>query len=134
VWLEGQNLNVPYNKKIMMKHKGPFSITEKLFDMTYQLKLPKRWTIHDRFHAVLLSPYEETPTHGLNFPRPPPDLIDGEQEWEIERIMKHCKICTKKGQWQNEYQVLWKGYEEPTWEPSENLEHSKESITDYWNY
>ena len=47
--------------------------------------------------------------------------------------MKHHKICIKKGQWQNEYQVLWKGYEEPTWEPSKNLEHSKELITDYWN-
>jgi len=68
VWLEGQNLNVSYTKKITTKCEGPFPITEKLSDTTYQLKLPKRWTIHGGFHAVLLSSYEETPIYGLNFP------------------------------------------------------------------
>ena len=58
--------------------------------------------------------------------RPPPDLIDGEEQWEIERILSH------KGKQNRQYQVKWKGYEEVTWEPEENLEHSKESIDDYW--
>ncbi len=29
-------------------------------------------------------PYYETQTHGPNFTRPPPDLIDGEEEYEVE--------------------------------------------------
>jgi len=73
------------------------------------------------FHAVLLSPYNETQVHGPNFTRPPPDLVDGEEEYEVD----------KKGKWRIEYHVQWKGYEEPTWEPSENLSHAKELIRDY---
>ena len=74
----------------------------------------------------------KTPTHGPNFTQPPPDLDDGEQEWEIERIITYRKVYAKKGKWQIEYQVQQKGYEETTWEPSDNLEHAKESIKDYW--
>jgi hypothetical protein len=28
-------------------------------------------------------------THSPNFTRPPPDLIDGEEEYEVERIINH---------------------------------------------
>jgi hypothetical protein len=64
--------------------------------------------------------------HGKNFPHPPPDIIEGEQEWKVERIVSH------KGKKNRQYQVKWQGYEEMTWEPEENLQHSQDSITDYW--
>ena len=41
------------------------------------------------FHASLLTPYKENDIHGLNFPEPPPDLINEEEEYKIERILKH---------------------------------------------
>jgi hypothetical protein len=41
------------------------------------------------FHVLLLSPYVENTVHGPNYPQPPPDIIDGEPEWEIERIIGH---------------------------------------------
>src|SRR6266446_4776238 len=47
--------------------------------LTYKLKLPETWCIHDTFHATLLMPYVETETHGPNYTRPPPD-IDNEEE------------------------------------------------------
>ena len=96
------------------------------------VELPPKWKIHDTFHAVLLSPYNETQVHGPNFTRPPPDLVDGEEEYEVDRILKDRRIHAKKGKWRIEYHVQWKGYEEPTWEPSENLSHAKEIIRDYW--
>ena len=33
-------------------------------------------------------PYEENNVHGPNYVQPPPDLIDGEEEWEVEHIIK----------------------------------------------
>jgi len=132
VWLEGRNLSIPYNKKITTKREGPFKIKERLSSVNYRLELPPKWKIHDTFHAVLLSPYNETQVHGPNFTRPPPDLVDGEEEYEVDRILKDRRIRAKKGKWRIEYHVQWKGYEEPTWEPSENLSHAKEIIRDYW--
>jgi len=66
-------------------------ITEVLGPITYYLKLPNQWRIHDIFHASLLSLYHETETHGPNFTKPPPDLVEGEEECEIEVIMSHKK-------------------------------------------
>jgi transposase InsO family protein len=126
VWLEGTNLKLGYNKKITTKREGPFTITEVLGPVNYRLKLPDKWRMRDNFHATLLTPYEENATHGKNFPHPPPDLIEGEQEWEVERIVSH------KGKKNRQYQVKWQGYEEMTWEPEENLQHSQDSIADYW--
>jgi hypothetical protein len=53
----------------------------------YQLALPKQWKIHNVFHAGLLSPYKETEEHGPNFEEPPPDLIDGKEEYEVKSIV-----------------------------------------------
>ena len=126
VWLEGTNIKLGYNKKITTKREGPFVIKKVLGPVNYKLKLPQGWKIHKTFHTSLLTPYTETRTHGENFTRPPPDLIDGEQEWEVERIIAH------KGRKNCQYQVKWLGYEELSWETEKDLEHSKELIDDYW--
>jgi hypothetical protein len=44
--------------------------------------------IHPVFHVNLLTRYRETDTHGPNYTRPTPEIIDGEPEWEVEKIIK----------------------------------------------
>jgi len=56
--------------------------------VNYKLQLPNKWNIHDTFHGVLLSPYKEIQVHGPNFTCPPPDLVDGEEEYEVDHILK----------------------------------------------
>jgi hypothetical protein len=91
VWLEGKHLNLPYQMlKLAPKHHGPFLITKVVSPVAYRLELPPAWTIHDVFHAGLLTPYRETPEYGFNFPRPPPDIVDREKEFEVEAISGHC--------------------------------------------
>lgn len=80
------------------------------------------------FHASLLTPYQETETHGPNFPKPPPDLIEGEEQHEIDGIIGHrIRGCGYQ------YLVKWKGYlsADNTWEPERNLEGSKETLIAY---
>jgi hypothetical protein len=84
-------------------------VTKALSHVAYQLDLPPSWKIHNVFHATLLSPYKETEEHGRNFPEPPPDLIDGEEEWEVERIVGMRHFGRKKTL---QYRVRWKGYSE----------------------
>ena len=90
VWLEGKNLKLPYqSSKLTPKQYGPFKIIKEISPVVYQLALPTTWHIHDMFHASLLSPYSKTPAHGPNFSQPPPDLINGEVEYEVEQICNY---------------------------------------------
>jgi hypothetical protein len=57
VWLDTRNLKMNHHKKIAPKHEGPFEIDKVLGPVTYQLKLPESWKIHNVFHAALLRPY-----------------------------------------------------------------------------
>jgi len=60
------------------------------------LELPHQWKIHNVFHASLLTPYIEMELHGLNYPEPPPDVIEGEPEFEIEQIVDSRRVGKKK--------------------------------------
>ena len=126
VWLEGRNIKLDYNKKISTKREGPFVITEVIGPVNYRLKLPNKWKIHDIFHATLLTPYQENGTHGPNYTQPPPNIVDNEPEWEVERIIRH------KGTKNIQYEIKWKGYEETSWEPKDNLSNTQEILEDYW--
>src|SRR6202044_2185450 len=73
VWLDSRNLKTIYHKKMKPKREGPFEITEVLGTVTYQLRLPVSWRIHNVFHAALLRPYKQNDVHGENYTRPPPE-------------------------------------------------------------
>jgi len=110
VWLEAKNLALPYGTiKLAPRHHGPFKIQKVLSLVTYKLELPVQWTIYPVFHVLLLTPYVETIEHGENFSRPPPDLIDDQEQYEVETIHSHRCYGRKK---QLQYLVKWKGYPE----------------------
>ena len=75
------------------------------------------------FHTSLLTPYKEDDIHSLNFPQPPPDLINGEEEYEVEQILKH-QGCPKHHQ----FLIRWKGYsaDEDSWQNEANLRNTSE--------
>ena len=80
------------------------------------------------FHAVLLRQYKETEVYGTNFQLPPLELIDGEELYEIENIMKH----QKRGRGY-QYYIKWKGYPitEATWEPEDIFSDNGDLLTRY---
>jgi hypothetical protein len=87
VWLDGRNIKMFHPAaKLAPKRHGPFPIVRVLSPITYELRLPVQWKLHPVFHVDLLTPYRETEFHGTNYDKPPPDLINGEEEYEVERI------------------------------------------------
>jgi hypothetical protein len=106
VWLDSRNLavNVP-SKKLAPRRYGPFTIKEKISSVAYRINLPQHMKIHNVFHIDLLSPYNQTEIYGEAFPQPPPDLIEGEEEYEVEEIISDRTIRRKR-----QYLVKWKGY------------------------
>ena len=130
VWLEGRNLRINRpSAKLAPKRYGPFKIRKVLSPITYQLALPPQWKIHDVFHVDLLTPYHETKLHGPNFTRPPPDLINGEEEYEVEEILQSRRFGRRH---KEQYLVKWKGYPESEnqWVDRDNS-HVDEAIADF---
>ena len=130
VWLEGTHLRLPYQAtKLAPKRYGPFEIVREVSPMAYQLRLPIAWNIHDVFHASLLSPYRETDAHGPNYSRPSPDLIEGEEEYEVEKVINHRHTGKARTL---QYLIKWKGYPEAdnTWEPADQA-HAPQIIKAY---
>ena len=106
--------------KLAPRRHGPFKIIQVMSTVNYRLELPTQWSIHPVFHIDLLTPYKETITHGANYQRPPPDLVDNEEEYEVEtildlRLFGRCKHL--------QYLVKWKGYPD-----SDNMWVDKDDI------
>jgi hypothetical protein len=108
VWLEGKNLwiNQPTAKLAPRRH-GPFKIIQVMSAVNYRLELPTQWNIHPVFHIDLLTPYWETIMHGPNFTRPTPELIDGEEEYSVEKILDSRHFGRGR---RLQYLVKWEGY------------------------
>jgi hypothetical protein len=108
VWLEGKNLRVNQpTAKLAPRRHGPFKVVQVMSTVNYRLELPTQWSIHPVFHIDLLTPYRETTMHGPNFTRPTPELIDGEEEYSVEKILDSQHFGRRR---RLQYLVKWEGY------------------------
>ena len=128
VWLEMTNLHMGGPKKLQMKRTGPFEVKEVISWTAIWLCIPLRWKIYPVFHASLLTTYKETTEHGPNFLQLPPDLVDGEEDYEVKAVIGHWG---KPRQWT--FLIHWKGYSmaEDTWELEQNLGNAKSLFEEY---
>jgi len=60
--------------------------------------------------------------------KPPPDLIEGEYEYEVERILKHRRQGRSTA-----YLIRWKGYQpqDDSWELERNLINASDVLSQY---
>jgi Chromo (CHRromatin Organisation MOdifier) domain len=83
------------------------------------------------FHASLLIPYRKMEEHGDNFVQPPPELIEGHEEYEVEQIMNsRCIGHARKLQ----YLLQWKGYSRThdSWQDATEV-HAPELVKEYYD-
>ena len=122
------SINRP-SRKLAERRSGPFKVLERIGTHAYKLELPSQWkTVHPVFHVSKIEEYHEDPKHP-NHPSPPPDVIEGEPEWEVEEI-RDAKFAHNKIY----FLVKWKGWpdSEVSWEPEDNLENSPEIISSFY--
>ena len=117
---------------MLPRYIGPFPVTRVISPVAYKLLLPTHMRMHDVFHVSLLKPYK---TDGSVQPPPPPEIIDGEVEYEVEAVLAHRERKLRGKKVVREYLIKWSGYESihNTWEPEENLVHSREAVQQYWS-
>ena len=130
VLLNTKNLTVqsPGVRKLFPKWVGPFEVIERVGTLAYRLNLPPNMKCHPVFHVSNLRAYRYD---GRSQPPPAPIMIDGEPEYEVERILDHRQ---RQGSTKRQYLCKWVGYgaEHNTWEPERNLENCAELLREYW--
>lgn len=123
-------MDINFKLKLYAKFVGPFEIVAEVNSVAFKLALPTTMPIHDVFHVSLLKPYKQgyMPT-----PPPLPIEVDGELEYEVEKILLHREKKTNRVV-KKEYYIKWLGYgpEHCTWEPESNLHNASDVLEDYW--
>ena len=79
---------------------------------------------------MLLQPYVENEVHRANFPKPPPELLEGEEFYEVESILKH----RHRGRGY-QYLIKWKVYPitDATWEAKTAFSNNGNLLAIYKN-
>jgi hypothetical protein len=89
VWLDSSDIQKRFKSKFDHPWIGPFEVERAVGTHAYRLKLP-RWMgrTHPVFPVVKLDLSPPDPIHGRQRPPTPhPEIIDGQEEWEIEDIV-----------------------------------------------
>ena len=92
--------------------------------------LPTTWKIHPVFTVDRLTCFQENEIHGPNYTEPPPDLVDSENEYEIEAVLKHKTKGRKK---KLSFLVVWKGYpaSKNTWLSESDFANASDILHEY---
>jgi len=114
-------------EKLMERFIGPYRIKKIVLSNAVELELPSTIKIHLVVNVSRIQKYVGQ-VEGQEKEQPAPVIIEGEEEWEVERILNKQWIRGK-----DKYLVRWKGFtvESDTWEGKENLENTKEAIEEY---
>ncbi|GJP48726.1 hypothetical protein CLOM_g8005 [Closterium sp. NIES-68] len=115
VLLDTRNLDISHlPSKLRPRFCGPFLVEAQITPVTFRLRLPATWKIHNAFHVQLLKPYRDPNAifFGRQPPPPPPVLVHDEPEYEVESVLAHRRRRNGTVELLNR----WKGYD-----PSEDL-------------
>eukprot|EP00882_Tetradesmus_deserticola_P000856 GHRQ01000930.1.p1 GENE.GHRQ01000930.1~~GHRQ01000930.1.p1 ORF type:complete len:1344 (+),score=98.92 GHRQ01000930.1:408-4034(+) len=130
VFLSTVNIKMKFkgSPKLLPRWIGPFKVLEQINPVAFRLELPSNLKVHNVFHISLLKPVAA----GTSIVAvPPPTMIDGELEYEVEVIVSHRFV----GHGKLQFLVKWLSYgvEHNTWEPEANCANCPEKVSEYWS-
>lgn len=122
------------HKGLVRKYEGPFPITKKVGNVSYQVELPPQLKIHPVFHVSFLKPYhgdQEDPNRSQSHRAPPAMVTSFDRE--VEEIMADRVIRQRGIPSYTEFLIKWKGLPETemSWEKEAELWQFKQKIDAY---
>jgi len=131
IYLDASDIKITCpSLKLSHRRLGPFEIEHQVGPLAYRLKLPHRLRqLHPVFNMVKLSaaPDDLIPERKPRAP-PPPIVIDGEPEWEIEEVLD--------SHWHRrrfQFLIKWKGFsrEHNSWEVTSDVK-APDLVAEYY--
>ena len=120
MWLNLKNVTTDRPCKKLDWKDAKYTVLEVISSHSYRLDTPPG--IYNVFYANLLkrAAADPFPNQRQDNSRPPVIMVDKEEEWEVERILRR----RTKGR-QRQVLIKWKRYLTPTWEPTEALANTE---------
>jgi len=114
-------------EKLTERFVGPYRIKKIVSSNTIELELPSTVKIHPVVNVSRIRRYVGQ-IEGQRKEQLLPVIIEGEEEWEVEKILNKRQVRGK-----DKYLVCWKEFtaESDTWEGRENLKNAKEAIEEF---
>jgi len=106
---------------------GPYKVKAIISNNAIELELSRMVKIHPVVNVSRVQGYKlQVKEQRKEVPQSV--VIEGEEEWEVEKIMNKRKVRGR-----DKYLVQWKGYtvEEDTWESKENLKNAMELVEEF---
>ena len=131
VYLEANDITTTrLSAKLLHRRLGPYEIDHRVGTNTYRLLLLLQLRrLHPVFNVIKLTPAPVDPIPGqVSEPPPPPELIEGEPEYEVNYVLDshffRCKL---------EYKIRWKGYDTSydSWEAATFIANAPEAIANF---
>ena len=106
---------------------GPYKIKAIISSNVVELELPTTIKIHPVVNVSWIKRYVDQ-VDGQRKEAPQPMVVEGEEEWEVEKILNKRKIRGK-----DKFLVRWKGFtaEGDTWESRENLKNAGDVLREF---
>lgn len=121
VWLNLKNIRSQRHSKKLDWIHAKYTVQEVPSPHTVRLDMPTG--VHPVFHVDLIRPAatDPLPSQIVDDSQPPPLVVDGELEYQVEEILDHRVKRVGRGA-RTEVLVKWTGYAETTWEPLASVE------------
>ena len=115
------------SEKLMEQFVGPYKIKSIISANVVELQLPPTVHIHPVVNVSKLQLYKSQ-VEGQKATKPAPVVVEGEEEYKVEKILNKRKIRGK-----NKFLVRWKGYtaEADTWEDRGNLRNTGKLVEEF---
>ncbi|MCO5572805.1 hypothetical protein L7F22_026564 [Adiantum nelumboides] len=117
--------------KLSMRYYGSFQITERINDVSFRLRLPDTWKIHNAFHVSLLKPFRGDVVDDGE-PDEQPEVEENEEILVPEQILAH-KDTKTKGKVRRRFLVKFKNYPalDAKWMEEEDLADTPQIVNLY---
>lgn len=121
VWLNLRNVRTQRPSKKLDWLHARYRVVDVPSPFTVRLDVPTG--IHPVFHIELVRPAatDPFPSQIVDDTQPPPLLIDGEEEYEVERILAVRRRKIGRG-YRDEALVKWTGWVDPTWQRLDSVQ------------
>ena len=116
-----------HSEKLVEWFVGPYKIKAIISSNVVELELPVTIKIHLVVNVSQIKRYVDQ-VDGQRKEVPQPVVIEGKEEWEVEKILNKRKVRGK-----DKFLVWWKGFtvEGDTWESRENLQNAGDLLREF---